>query len=66
MTSPRTRPSALLVLAVVALLTPGLSSASDFKAGAAAVDITPKEFPVIVNGGFIEKQATKAFDPLQA
>ncbi len=66
MTSPRTRPSALLVLAVIALLTPGLSSAGDFKAGAAAVDITPKEFPVIVNGGFIEKQATKAFDPLHA
>ena len=28
-----------------------------FRAGAAAIDITPMELPVIVNGGFLEKQA---------
>ncbi len=41
-------------------------SADGLRAGAAAVDITPREFPVIVNGGFLEKQATKVFDPLHA
>ncbi|MBI5774386.1 MAG: hypothetical protein HZA89_11665 [Verrucomicrobia bacterium] len=41
-------------------------AASSFRAGAAAIDITPANFPVIVNGGFLEKQATKANDRLHA
>ena len=36
------------------------------RAGAYAQDITPKEFPVIVNGGFTEVIATKAYDTLHA
>ncbi|MCZ2342463.1 MAG: hypothetical protein LC104_11820 [Bacteroidales bacterium] len=39
---------------------------ADFRAGAAAVDVTPEQFPVIVNGSFLEKTATKANDPLHA
>src|SRR5215212_1335886 len=35
-------------------------------AGASAVDITPSEFPVIVNGMFEERVATKALDPIFA
>jgi hypothetical protein len=31
-----------------------------FQAGAFAVDITPTEFPVIVNGGFLERIANDA------
>jgi putative membrane-bound dehydrogenase-like protein len=50
---------------LLALCAPSVS-AQDFRAGAAAVDITPTEFPVIVNGGFLEKQATKANDALFA
>ena len=37
-----------------------------FRAGAAAVEITPITFPVIVNGGFTEQMATKALDQLHA
>ncbi len=36
------------------------------RAGASAVDITPQQFPVIVNGSFLEKKATKAYDRLKA
>ena len=42
------------------------ASAAGLHAGAATVDITPEKFPVRVNGGFIEKTATKALDRLHA
>jgi hypothetical protein len=43
------------------------SDATPFlKAGAAALDITPEKFPISVNGGFADRQATKASDPLHA
>jgi hypothetical protein len=50
-------------------LVPSLAAAEAakvFRAGAAVVDITPTNFPVIVNGGFLEKTADKATDPLHA
>ncbi|HSH94127.1 MAG TPA: PVC-type heme-binding CxxCH protein, partial [Roseimicrobium sp.] len=37
-----------------------------FRAGAVATDITPTNYPVRVNGGFLEKTADKAFDRLHA
>ena len=37
-----------------------------FKAGVHRVDITPTSFPVRVNGGFAERSAQKAHDPLYA
>jgi len=37
-----------------------------FRAGAAAVDITPQKLPVIVNGGMRERTASKVHDPLHA
>src|SRR5215467_8525758 len=37
-----------------------------FRAGAAIVDITPTNFPVIVNAMFEERTATQAYDPLHA
>lgn len=37
-----------------------------FRAGAAAVDITPTQLPVIVNGGFAERQVSEITDPLHA
>jgi len=37
-----------------------------FRAGAAAVDISPTKFPVIVNGMFDERTATKAHDRLMS
>ncbi len=37
-----------------------------FRAGAAEVDISPKHFPVIVSGSFLERTAVKLRDPLYA
>src|SRR5262245_18118670 len=37
-----------------------------FRAGAFAQDITPRKFPVSVNGGMTDRQATSASDPLHA
>jgi hypothetical protein len=36
------------------------------KAGACTIDVTPRKFPVSVNGGFTDRQAAKANDPLNA
>ncbi|NUQ62543.1 MAG: hypothetical protein HUU20_08645 [Pirellulales bacterium] len=36
------------------------------QAGAAIVDITPREFPAIVSGGFLERTADSVQDPLYA
>jgi hypothetical protein len=40
--------------------------APTFRAGAFAMDITPTRWPVSVNGGMSDRQATKAHDPLHA
>jgi hypothetical protein len=48
------------------LLSPALASAADFKAGAFAQDVTPTKFPISVNGGFADRKATAANDPLHA
>jgi len=37
-----------------------------FHAGAFAIDITPREFPVIINGGVSERTADRVVDPLHA
>ncbi len=44
----------------------GLADTPKLRAGAAAVDITPTEFPVIINGGFLERTANQAHDRLMA
>lgn len=41
-------------------------AAEGFRAGAAAVDITPQEFPLNMPGGFSANQAEKAHDPLHS
>lgn len=55
----------LLSLVAVALLSADVC-AGDLKAGAFAQDITPEKFPVSVNGGFADRKATAANDPLHA
>src|SRR5215471_2082345 len=40
--------------------------AGELKAGAFAQDTTPEKFPVSVNGGFNDRKATSANDPLHA
>lgn len=68
MTIQCVRPFALLVL----LLSLGVASlpvdvaAGTLRCGATAVDVTPREFPVIRNGGFLEAQDNRVADPLHA
>jgi len=51
----------VFVLSIVGLIT---EARAQLMAGAAAVDITPKEFPLNMPGGFSSNMATKAHDPL--
>ena len=54
---------------LAALLLAAPVSAADkpvLRAGAFAQDITPKSFPISVNGGMSDRQATGAHDPLHA
>lgn len=54
----------LLVLAVTGGTT--ADAMDELRAGAAAVDITPTQFPLNMPGGFNANQAEKAHDPLHA
>ena len=45
---------------------PGKEPEKPFRAGAFAVDVTPNKFPISVNGGMADRQATLANDPLHA
>ena len=44
----------------------GTEVKQDFRAGAFAIDVSPTEFPVIVNGGMNERIGEKLLDPLHA
>jgi neutral ceramidase len=56
-----------VLFSVFSLLTPGLyAQASSLRAGAAAVDITPREFPLNMPGGFSANLAESAHDPLHS
>ncbi|MDB5320835.1 MAG: hypothetical protein JWN40_2466 [Phycisphaerales bacterium] len=61
----RAPPLHLLFVLFVSFVVPSFSYAA-LRAGAYAQDITPTQFPVIVNGGFTEAIATKANDTLHA
>jgi hypothetical protein len=60
--------AALIGLFAAALPCPPSAQAGEpnkiFRGGAAVIDITPTNFPVIVNAMFEERSATNAFDPL--
>src|SRR3990172_1484681 len=43
-----------------------VSAEKVFRAGACSLDITPKEFPAIVSGSFLERTADGVNDPLHA
>ncbi|MCX7049173.1 MAG: hypothetical protein NTX50_27270 [Candidatus Sumerlaeota bacterium] len=63
---------AIVIFAILRVLMCGLSVAVAaqevplLRAGAAAVDITPREFPLNMPGGFSENMAQSANDPLHA
>jgi len=59
-------PKTLVLSATLSLLTLNSHLRAEFKAGAAAVDITPREFPLNMPGGFSTNMAMEAHDPLHA
>ncbi|MEA3225262.1 MAG: hypothetical protein U9Q07_04870, partial [Planctomycetota bacterium] len=67
------RIAALAVIAIAWIWTPTAQTARGgeeptrvFRAGASAIDITPLELPVLVNGGVRERVANQVHDPLHA
>ncbi len=56
----------LLAIALAVSRIPAGDARKVFRAGAHAIDITPKKFPVSVNGGMQDRQATAAHDRLHA
>lgn len=57
---------AAFIIVVIAWLCMSEAQAKAFRAGAFAIEITPLELPVIVNGGVRERLADKVSDPLHA
>jgi hypothetical protein len=57
-----------IALTLCAMLTTASAQSAEpnFRAGAFAMDITPEKFPVSVNGGFADRKAKSAHDPLHA
>src|SRR5215211_3723306 len=65
------RPSLLCVTILICSTFPGAAQGAAapearLRAGAAAADITPTQFPVLVNGGFLPVVANQASDKLHA
>lgn len=56
----------LVTLVVGPIAAAGQAPSPSLKAGVAAVEITPKTLPVIVNGGFLRRDANVVHDPLFA
>jgi putative membrane-bound dehydrogenase-like protein len=65
MPSPTTRLTVGLLLSGLLVL-PTSAAKKVLQAGAFTADITPTNFPVIVNGGFREKTSDTVLDPLRA
>lgn len=55
-----------VVFAFSGLTTFGLPARAEIRAGAAAVDVTPLQLPVLVNGGMTSRSADKSTSPLYA
>lgn len=55
-----------IILCLFFILTKFQLSNGEFKAAATIVDVTPKELPVIVNGGMISRRVDKVKTPLNA
>jgi len=43
-----------------------LQAYAEFKAGAVTLDVTPKQFPVLINGGMLSRSADSVADPIYA
>ena len=66
--SPVVRATVVLVVLLALVSAPAASAqnAPSLRAGAAAVDITPRQFPLNMPGGFSANMAESAHDPLHA
>lgn len=70
----KARVVALIIVAIAWISTPAAPAGNSagekptkmFRAGAFAIDVTPLELPVVVNGGVRERLADKVHDPLHA
>jgi hypothetical protein len=54
------------LLLCVPLFNPATPAQAELKAGAAVVDVTPTQFPVLVNGGMTSRSADKVTTPINA
>ena len=59
-------PVKLLAVALALAGAGSLPARAEFKAGAAAVDITPPKLPVLVNGGMLSRSVDKIKTPIHA
>jgi neutral ceramidase len=60
---------AMVILATGVLFVgflPSRAGGGELRAGAAAVDVSPRTLPALCNGGFVEKTWDKVLDPLHA
>jgi len=61
------RSGSILFLVVLAVTPrPACGHEKVFRAGAAAVDVTPQKFPVVISGNFFEASTDRVHDPLYA
>ena len=60
------KPTSLTLVFYVVLLSAPIEAFAEFKAGAAVVDVTPVELPVLVNGGMTSRSADKVKAPVNA
>lgn len=58
--------SRLVLLASLGLLFWAAPARAELRAGAAVVDVTPPQFPVLVNGGMLSRSAAKVKTPVNA
>jgi len=64
--NPAANVSSSLRLSEANTKTPSPAIEKLFRAGACELDITPKQFPVIISGGFLERTVNEVNDPLYA
>ncbi len=58
--------AAMACLAMMILACGHSAARGEFQVGAAVTDVTPPEFPVLVNGGFLSKTASEVNTPVSA
>ena len=55
-----------IIRSAVLLLLFTSTATAELKVGAAAIDVSPKQFPVIINGGMLTRNAEQLTAPIKA